>query len=669
VPKTKASNSGVYNAANITVLSDIESVQKNPGVYINSLDSYGMWVCVREIIDNARDEATAGFATKVTVYRKDDFTFRVVDDGRGIPVDMHPQHKKPAIELVFCKLNAGGKMSHGENAAYKKATSGVHGMGASIVNAMSSKLTAHTYRNSKRAHVFTCNHGIPAGPLQQVVANDSLTGTEVEFTLDAKRFDAGSFVEDKTIIDYLSLQADLYHGIEFTYHNGSTQTTFKNKHTIAHKLAAACNLDAKAVLHARDDHVNMALCLSPDQPIKNAMYVCGMPSTEGGTHWQGLIKAIDQALIGFTKKDVAETFAECVSGILNLEIDNPKFKGQVKQQLKSREAVDIVYNSLHAKLRKFFMQHKAEVAEVIKKAEALVEMRKKHRNEEELTRTVNGNGKNKLNLPAKAVVCPNAKPELRELFICEGESALGTCEEARFKTHQEILPLTGKVLNVVRNTDKAVNNVSVKDILSMIGYNANDPNMLNSRVRGKIIILTDADADGGHIQLLLIGLLHKYFPRAFELGMVYVLNTPLYEYKSATELAYGNTLGEIKAQLKHFDPTCVKRMKGWGSCSAKSLREIAFSDKRELIRVLPLDDAGQPVFLGLLSSDPKMRREMLDYDSSTSNFTPTDEPVKNDRVKEGGKKHVARREHFIRSKNLARQRLSADIDLALTAII
>jgi DNA gyrase subunit B len=272
-----------------------------------------------------------------------------------------------------------------------------------------------------------------------------------------------------------------------------------------------------------------------------------------------------------------------------------------------------VFDHVHVALRKYFIKHKAKILDLIKRTEDLVELRKKHSHEEDLTKAVKSN-RNKLNLPRELTACPHCKPEKRELFIVEGQSALSTAKEARSKDFQEILPLTGKVLNVVRNNDKVISNERIQDILRSIGYDKTDKKMERSRVRGKIIILTDADADGGHIKLLLLALLHKYFRHAFEMGIVYIIDTPLYEYKSPTENAYGNTLKDIREQVKKFDPVCLSRMKGWGGCSAKSLRKIAFGPERELLRVSSLTKAEEPTFDGLLNSDPVMRRKMLKYD-------------------------------------------------------
>lgn len=608
---------GRYDASAIEVYSDVEGVRQNPNLYITTNDSYGMWVCLREIIDNARDEARAEGTTVYVMRYRDPLHFMVYDDGRGMPIDKHPKEKKPGIELIFCKLNAGAKMQHGGGKAYERATSGVHGMGACITNALSSKLVVNTYRSGKW-HEFTCNNGIPQ-PVVQAKAFRSQVGkfgTEVNFTLNAKFFESGSKIETPTILEYLKLQSEFYPHIKFCFRdeaNADNNTTFFNKLDLGKQLAARYAVAESDVFSYSKAGLHVALTFGDSEKgdyLTERMYACGMPTPEGGTHLNGLTSAV-AACLPVKQKDLAPAVVSLLAGVLNIEVDKPKFNSQTKRKLRNTEVAEQVYTALEAPLRTFFRKHQAQFGTLVEHAKHVADMQKRHENETKLAKAVGGNGKG--SLPLKLVRCPDCKPADRELFIVEGISALGTAKLARFPKYQEILPLTGKILNVVRNSEKSVNNKVIQDILKTIGYSKQTDDVKTLRVQKAINILTDSDADGGHITLLLLCLLNRYVPQAFKAGIVYVVDTPLYQYKGADEQAFADTLSELRSKVKHFDPACVSRMKGWGACSPKSLRKIAFGPERKLLRVKPLSKEEETTFFGLLGDDPELRRKMLNY--------------------------------------------------------
>jgi DNA gyrase subunit B len=604
-----------YNAASIQVNSDVEGVRSNPTIYITTNDSYGMWICLREIIDNARDEARAEGTTVHVRRLSNPLSFTVYDDGRGMPIDMHPKEKKTGIELIFCKLNAGAKMQHGEGTAYKKATGGVHGMGACITNALSTTLTAYTYRN-KKWHEFTCNKGVPQ-PLKALKSHTSPTrddaGTEVAFTLDPKFFEPGSKIETETIIDYLKLQSEFYPNLKFVYADGPRTETFYNKLDLGKQLANRYAVPEKDVFAYSKDGLHAALAFVEDNGEKidyviDRMYACGMPTPDGGTHWDGLVAAVAYCL-PTKQQPLAQIVASLMAGVLNVEVDKPKFASQTKRKLRNSEVGPQVANALGGPLRTFFGKHKPQLADLIDRAKAVDDMMKRHEKEAKLVKAVGG-GNGKINLPAKLVRAPNARPEDRELYIVEGESALGVAKKARFAEHQEILPLTGKILNVIKSSEKAGNNIAVQRVLRSIGYTTSK-NTDSLRVKNKILFLVDSDADGGHIALLLLGMMQQFLPQAFEEGLIYIIDTPLYKYQSPTEQEFGNSLLELQRNVKKFNPAYVSRMKGWGECDPMPLRKIAFADTRKLIRVLPMQPDERETFYGLLEADSKLRRQVL----------------------------------------------------------
>jgi topoisomerase-4 subunit B len=607
-----------YEAKDIETLTDIQSVQQRTEMYVGSTDAFAKWICLKEPIDNARDEAGDGHADVVYVERLGLNEFIVYDNGRGIPVDNHAKAKVPAIQLVFCKLHAGAKMNNSADAVYKK-TIGVHGVGACVSNALSISLKAYTYR--KGWHLLECVKGEPEKLVKQIPPLTEIAhkyvqknkGTLVHFTLDAARFEGE--IEDDTIINYLAIMSDFYPKISFVYADDKGIEVFRNDKTLAAKTALDNGVAAKQVLSLQTETLDVALCFSRKNPIKNGLHVCGSPTPEGGTHWNGLVKAVEFAIAPYVKKEAfdAEDIAESLSGVLNISLHTPRFKGQTKQRLESKEAMPIVRDALKAPLTLFFSKNKESVIEAIKHAEVLHNLALKQKRETELVKAV-ASTKGKLNLPPRLSQALNCRPEKRELFLVEGDSANGVAKLARIKEFQETLPLTGKILNVVHNDNRAAENAAVQDILRAVGYSKDDPNMTQARVQGKVIFLTDADSDGGHIQLLLLGFFQKYMPQALKRGMIYLVDIPLYSYRSATEQAYGNSLGEIKAQVKSFNPSYLSRAKGWGECSPAHLRALAFADTRKLIRIEAPEPEDKEVFYGLLTGDSTLRRKMLSYD-------------------------------------------------------
>jgi DNA gyrase subunit B len=614
MPKARA-----YDASNIESLSDVEAVKTKASMYIGALDHFGKWIMLKEIIDNARDEAGDGHANLVYVKRLGDERFGVYDNGRGIPVDMHKTNV-PAIQLVFCKLHAGGKMHNDKNSVYKK-TIGVHGVGACITNALSTYLKAFSYRHGW--HAFECKTGEPVrykkatvrkANLPDYVKSDALVrgkGSYVEFEIDNSRFGCDP-IPDDTIETYLRLLSDFYPKVRFVYADEEgVLCDVVNKRSLEAKVAADNGVSAKNVLHVQTKEVNAILCFSRKTPIKDALYVAGSPTPDGGTHWNGLLRAVELAVAPYVKKDTfkAEAIAESLSGILNIELNTPEFKGQTKQRLETKEAMAMVRDALKGPLTAFFASNKQAVNEAIKLATTLHALEQKQKRELDLVKAVTGT-RNKSNLPVKLSACPNCAPEKRELYLLEGDSAGNTAKIARNKAYQETLPLRGKFLNVVRNDSRAGDSTLVQDLLRSIGYSKDDPEMKKARV-GKIMLLTDADSDGSHIQILLLGFLHRYVPQAFKRG-VYIVDMPLYSLAQDHKKYYGNSLSDLRKQVKTITGT-LTRFKGLGELNPDQLRELAFSPARKLIRVQPLREDEKAVFYGLMSGNADIRKDMLSY--------------------------------------------------------
>jgi DNA gyrase/topoisomerase IV subunit B len=607
-----------------------------PTLYVGSLDTFAKWIAVKEIIDNARDEAINGHATFVRVTRYGDEMFSVQDNGRGIPIGTHAKTGKPAIQLVFCELHAGGKMHNSEKSAYQKSI-GVHGMGAAITNALSVNLKAFVFHRNWK--VFECKRGEPVNKDVRAATAREIPldcenikrGTFVEFTLDNSIFNSPP-IDDSMIHNYLQILSDFFPGIRFEYvvcddavsDDNPVVTVYKNTKSLVELTAEDNNVNSKDVLHVRTPQLECALCFSHLTPISKNLYVCGSPTPDGGTHWQGLVKAVASAVEPHVKKEKfnAEDFAACLSGVMSIDVSAPKFRGQTKQKLESREAVKIVADALTAPLTAFFKKHKAQVANAIASAERLYALHEQYKHDTDLSKALAA-PKGKSNLPAKLVPCLHAKPHERELFILEGDSAISASKASRDKKFQELLPIRGKILNVVNNARSAIDNEIVKDLLAAIGYTKDDPDFEKSRV-GKIIIATDADSDGCHIQILLIGLLYTYVPAAFRKGMVHVVNLPLYVRKNGKEMVFGNTLKEVGASEKgalgkHGKDGVIVRMKGLGELNPAEMKILVYDKTRDLVKLSPLRKEEMHDFRALLSSNPEMRKRMLDYDPAQDN--------------------------------------------------
>ena len=615
-----------YDADALLSLSDIESIQEHPTIYAGEMNNFAVWLCVKEIIDNARDEAADGHANLVYIERLSEFEFVIYDNGRGIPVDTHPKLKMSALQVVFCKLHAGANMKQG--GAYKK-TLGVHGVGAAVTNAFSSTLHAASYRNGKW-NWFQGKKGIPVGKVSTGPAPEPLMsnrfklqkrGTYVTFEINKDVFEPGSTVESDTIIDYLAIMSDFYPGITFVYNDKEGEEVFVNKMSIEARIAQEHGVTPKQVLCVKDENVNIAICFAnaPDKSVSKHTYVCGSPTPELGTHWTGFTKAVERAALPFIKKGksvYAEDIAEALAGVINVELHKPRFKGQTKQKLVSVEATKLVADAITGPLCIFFTKNKGKVIEIVKRAEDLFALRQKQSQEMNLANAVK-NTRGKSNLPAKLTQSFNCKPEDRELYIVEGESAGGTCKKSRFEKYQEILPLTGKILNVIKSDVKAADNGPVQDLLRTIGYvkhaGSSQADMSKARVQNKIIILTDADSDGGHIQILLLGFLFKYFKEAFEQDLVYIVDAPLYQYKEGGKYTFSQSLADMR-KIPSFNSKNLTRMKGWGEIGPKALRELAFDPKtRKLFRVNPLASEDKEDFFALLTGNAEFRREMINY--------------------------------------------------------
>lgn len=642
---------GNYESKDILVLEGLEAVRLRPGMYIGTTGVKGLHHILWEIVDNAIDEVSNGFGNKIIITLEKDGSVSVEDNGRGIPVDMHPTQKKSGVEIVFTRLHAGGKFNN-KNYGY---SGGLHGVGASVTNALSEWLKVTVNRNGKKYFMqfntienkngkIKC--GVPVCPLKEM-GNSKGSGTIVQFNPDKKVFNDVHF-EPKMIKERLQELAFLNKGIilklENKIHNTSDEFCFNgglkdfvyflNKDIV--KL-----FENPLEIEAESDglFLNVAFLYVNNYTENILTFANNIPTTEGGAHYIGF-------KIGFTKfmneyarkhnflkeKEVnltGDDFREGISAVVSIKANNLQFEGQTKTKLGNTEIKTIVEKLVIEGLNKLFSGNRnIKIAEIIiNKAKNAAKVREAAKKVKEITRAKSSI--ENYNLVGKLASCTNRKAEISELFIVEGDSAGGSAKQGRDRKFQAILPLKGKPLNAEKKKiDQVLANEEIKTIISAIETGiGNDLNIKNLRY-GKIIILSDADQDGAHIRAILLTFFYRYMRELVENGHIYIGLPPLYKvYKQKKEL-YVYSDNELPDAIKKVGQGYqIQRYKGLGEMNPEQLWETTMNpEKRTLIRVTIEDvEEAERLISTLMGDDITARKE---YIAKFANFNKVDKFLK-----------------------------------------
>ena len=622
-----------YGASQIQILEGLEAVRVRPGMYIGSISSRGLHHLVYEIVDNSVDEALAGFCTEIEVSINEDNSITVKDNGRGIPVDIQKKAGIPALEVVFTILHAGGKFGGG---GYK-TSGGLHGVGASVVNALSAWLDVKVYRDGKVYHM-RFERGKVVEKIEVIGECDpQKTGTEVSFLPDAGIFEETVYDFDilkirlrETAFLTKALKITLIDNREekrkmsFHYEGGIKEfVTYLNKGKVPiYEDVIYCEGTKEKVM------VEVAMQHNDNYSESIYTFVNNINTPEGGTHLSGFKNALTKTFNEYARsnkllKDSDENLSgedirEGLVAIISVKIEDPQFEGQTKQKLGNSEAQTAV-NSVVSEQLTYFLEQNPAVAKIIsEKAITAQRARAAARKARDLTRRKSA--LDNMSLPGKLADCSSKNPEECEIFIVEGDSAGGSAKGARRRDTQAILPLRGKILNVEKaRLDKIYSNAEIKGMITAFGTGIHDDFDITKLRYNKIIIMTDADVDGAHIDTLMLTFIYRFMPELIKEGHVYLAQPPLYKLEKNKKVWYAYSDEELNNILKEVgrdQNNKIQRYNGLGEMDAEQLWETTMDPERRVLKKVVLDESmlseTDVVFSTLMGDQVAPRREFIE---------------------------------------------------------
>jgi DNA gyrase subunit B len=623
----KENNTRNYTAKDIQVLTGLEPVRKRPGMYIGSTGPRGLHHLVYEIVDNSIDEALAGVCDTINVIIGKDNSITVEDNGSGIPVEIHPQTGKTTVETVLTVLHAGGKFN---NSAYK-VSGGLHGVGVSVVNALSEWLVAKVRRNGNE-YMQRFERGKPVTELE-IIGKASETGTTISFKPDYLIFDNIEF-------DYQTLQ---YRLRELAFLNKGVKITLEDKRTNTKEvfyyeggiksfvefLNKNKNPIQKDVLYFEDkkDDIIVEIAMQYTDSYSENIYTFAnnINTEEGGFHLSGLRTALTRAINDYGRKYnylkekddnlQGEDVREGLTAVLSVKLSNPQFEGQTKTKLGNSEIKGIVETIVYEHLSSFLEENPSEAKKIMEKAINAARAREAARKAREISRkrSILDN----ITLPGKLADCQENDLEVTEIFLVEGDSAGGSAKQGRDRRNQAILPLRGKIMNVEKaRLDKILEYEEIRAMIAAFGTGIGKDFDISKLRYGKIIIMTDADVDGAHIRTLLLTFFYRYMRPLIENGNVYIAQPPLYKVSKGKKDYYAYSDKELEELLDRIGRTnyTIQRYKGLGEMNAEQLWETTMDPSKRILLKVNIEDAmaADEIFTTLMGDKVKPRREFIE---------------------------------------------------------
>jgi DNA gyrase subunit B len=627
--KEKALNSmgQQYDATTIQVLKGLDAVRRRPAMYIGDTGAKGLHHLVYEVVDNSIDEAMAGVCDNIKVVINKDNSVMVEDNGRGIPVDMHPTQKKPAVEVVMTMLHAGGKFDH----QTYKVSGGLHGVGVSVVNALSEWCEVEVTRDGKR-YMQRYERGITATSLKEI-GKGRQTGTKVTFKPDQQIFKKIDFNFD-VLSGRMRELAFLNSGLKIEIDDLRTgkSNSFKFKGGIV-SFVEFINENKQVIhprpiyLHGAKEGIDVEIALQyNDSYVEDIFsYVNNINTIEGGTHLVGFKAALTRTINTYAQKNnllkngeatlEGEDVREGLAAVLSVKLPDPQFEGQTKTKLGNSEVKGIVESVLGENLAEYFEENPSVAKKILEKAVSAASAREAARKARELTRRKSALESSAL--PGKLADCSLDDPSLCEIYIVEGDSAGGSAKQGRDRRFQAILPLKGKILNVEKaRMDKVLSNEEIRTMITAVGTNIKDEFDIAKARYNKIIIMTDADVDGSHIRTLILTFLYRHMKELIERGYVYIAQPPLYRVKKGDTELYAYSDEERDRHMERLGKTgvTIQRYKGLGEMNPEQLWKTTMDPETRTLLQVTLEDGAEAdhIFSILMGDQVEPRRKFIE---------------------------------------------------------
>jgi len=621
-----------YGAGQIQVLEGLEAVRKRPAMYIGSTDSRGLHHLVYEVVDNSIDEALAGYCDDITVTIHEDGSVSVADDGRGIPVDTHEEYDRPALEVILTVLHAGGKF---DNKSYQ-VSGGLHGVGVSVVNALSERLEAEVKRNGGVfRHAFEA--GEPVGDMERVreMEPDEETGTEIRFWPDTGIFETGEFTFS-TLSNRLRELAFLNSGVRITLRDEREDEPVAETYEYDGGIREFVEYlnETRSAMHDdviyfadEDQNIQVEVAMQATEELQGSIHAFAnnINTREGGTHLTGFKTALTRTVNDYANENdllsdldnnlKGEDIREGLTAVISIKHPDPQFEGQTKTKLGNSEVRGIVESAMHEGLGTYFEEHPDTAEAIVTKAVEAAKARMAAQKAEELTRRKSA--LESTSLPGKLADCQTKDPDEAELFIAEGDSAGGSAKQARNPEFQAVLPIKGKILNVEKHRlDRILENDEIRNMITAIGAGIGDEFDVEDVRYKKIIMATDADVDGAHIRTLLLTFFYRHMRPLLEGGYVYATQPPLYRirYRGETYDAMTDAeRDEIVEEKCDGNPSQVQRFKGLGEMNPEQLWETTMNPDNRILKQITIEDAAaaDKMFSVLMGDAVEPRKQFI----------------------------------------------------------